>query len=41
MLRFPLGVTGDDMIQNKHNKKDFGDKERLKWFGHVLRRDSG
>ena len=48
MLRFSLGVTRMDRIRNEHVRgtahvRRFGDKvreARLRWFGHVQRRDS-
>ena len=48
MLRFSLGVTRMDRIRNEYIRgtahvRGFGDKvreARLRWFGHVLRRDS-
>ena len=48
MLRFSLGVTGMDRIRNESIRgtahvRGFGDKvreARLRWFGHVQRRDS-
>ena len=47
MLRFSLGVTRKDRIRNEHIRGTahvgrFGDKvreARLRWFGHVQRRD--
>ena len=47
MLRFSLGVTRLDRIRNEHIRgtahvRRFGDKARearLRWFGHVRRRD--
>ncbi|KAK4290600.1 hypothetical protein Pmani_036511 [Petrolisthes manimaculis] len=47
MLRFSLGVTRLDRIRNEQIKgtahvRRFGDKTRkarLRWFGHVRRRD--
>ncbi|PME06485.1 hypothetical protein A8A06_13560 [Escherichia coli] len=49
MLRFSLGVTRMDRIRNEYIRgtahvEKFGDKvreARLRWFGHVQRRDSG
>ncbi|KAL7870356.1 hypothetical protein SRHO_G00078530 [Serrasalmus rhombeus] len=49
MLRFSLGVTRLDKIRNEQIRRtvkmeQFGDKARearLRWFGHVLRRNSG
>ena len=48
MLRFSLGVTRMDRIRNEYIRgtahvRGFGDKvreARLRWFGHVQRRDS-
>ena len=48
MLRFSLGVTKMDRIRNEYIRgtahvRCFGDKARearLRWFGHVQRRDS-
>ncbi|KAF7655665.1 hypothetical protein LDENG_00052730 [Lucifuga dentata] len=48
MLRFSLGVTRMDRIRNEYIRgtahvRCFGDKvreARLRWFGHVQRRDS-
>ena len=48
MLRFSLGVTRKDRIRNEYIRgtahvRGFGDKvreARLRWFGHVQRRDS-
>ena len=48
MLRFSLGVTRMDRIRNGYIRgtahvRGFGDKvreARLRWFGHVQRRDS-
>ena len=49
MLRFSLGVTRMDRIRNEQvsgtaQVGQFSDKvreERLRWFGHVQRRDMG
>ena len=49
MLRFALGVTRKDKIRNDYIRgtahvRRFGDKARearLRWFGHVKRRDEG
>ena len=49
MLRFSLGVTRMDRIRNENIRGtaqggQSGDKvreRRLRWFGHVQRRDSG
>ena len=48
MLKFSLGVTRIDRIRKKHIKRTahvghFGEKvrdARLRWFGHLQRRDS-
>ena len=44
MLRFSLGKTRMDKIQNEDIRKTIGvDKlgERLRWLGHVVRREEG
>ena len=49
MLRFSLGVTRMEKIRNEHVRgtaqvghvSDKVREERLRWFGHVQRRDMG
>ena len=44
MLRFVLGVTRKDKIRNEHIRSTVKvgmkmRKDRLRWYGHVMRRD--